>query len=217
VGWGVRGTWTPRHWPLAVPPVATSYFRDVLARLSKLSPGQMAVPWALAGCRSVFSPASLRSRGIGSRAQSQDEAGDHRAVFVFKPPIWACEGAEGARRAASTTTVGVSASWAPCQPSISCGLHSALLLIATLASAGRFPALVFSSPLLHPWNIGNALPETCLRRGGPLDVVCSSKGEGGVSPFPPIAAACFLLTFVLVQGYVRREPGPGVGVTLGMP
>jgi hypothetical protein len=65
--------------------------------------------------------------------------------------------------------------------------------------------------------MGNALPETRPRRGGPLDVVCSSKGEGGVSQFPPIAVVRFLLTFILVQGYVRCEPGPGVGATLGMP
>jgi hypothetical protein len=132
-------------------------------------------------------------------------------------PLWARGGAEGAHRATSVATIGVCAGWAPRQPSINCGLYSVLLFIATLALAGRFPALVFSSPLLYPWNMGNALLETRPRRGGPLDAVCSSRGEGGVSLFPPILAARFLLTFVLVQGRVRREPGPRVGATPRMP
>jgi hypothetical protein len=56
-----------------------------------------------------------------------------------------------------------------------------------------------------------------LRGGGPLDAICLSKGEGGVSLFPPIAATRFLLTFVLVQGRVRYEPNSRVKVTPGMP
>jgi hypothetical protein len=92
-----------------------------------------------------------------------------------------------------------------------------LLFIATLASAGHFPTLVFSSPLLHPWNVGSVLLEMHLRRGGPLDAICLSKGEGGVSLFPPIAATRFLLTFVLVQGRVGCEPNSRVEATPGMP
>jgi site-specific recombinase XerC len=54
-------------------------------------------------------------------------------------------------------------------------------------------------------------------RRGPLDAIRSSRGEDSVSLFPPIAAVRLFLTFVLVQGRVKREPGPGVGATPRMP
>jgi hypothetical protein len=43
-GWGVCGAWMPGYWPLVGPPFTTSYFRGVLERVLKLSPGQMAIP-----------------------------------------------------------------------------------------------------------------------------------------------------------------------------
>jgi hypothetical protein len=89
-------------------------------------------------------------------------------------------------------TVGVDTGWAPHKPFINYGLHSVLLFIATLALFGQFSVLVFPSLFLHPWIMGNALLVTCLRRGGPSDVVCLNKGEGGISLFPPIVS--FLLT-----------------------
>jgi hypothetical protein len=46
-GWGARDARMPGHRLLADPLFTTSYFRDVLERLSKLSSGQMAIPWAL--------------------------------------------------------------------------------------------------------------------------------------------------------------------------
>jgi hypothetical protein len=51
----------------------------------------------------------------------------------------------------------------------------------------------------------------------PYDDACLNWGEGGISPFPPIAFVSSLLTFTFVQGRVGCEPSPRVGVTLGMP
>jgi hypothetical protein len=92
-----------------------------------------------------------------------------------------------------------------------------LLFIATLAPTGRFLALAFPSSLLHPWIVRSALLVMRLRRGVPSDVAYLNRGEGGISPFPLIAGVSSLLTFTFVQGRVRREPGPRVIATPGMP
>jgi hypothetical protein len=52
--------------------------------------------------------------------------------------------------------------------------------------------------------MGNALLVRRLRRGGPSDVVCLNKGEGGISLFPPIAIVSFLLTSSFAQDCVAR-------------
>jgi hypothetical protein len=135
-GWGVRGTRTLGHWTLVDLPFATSYFRSVLERLSKSPPGQMVIPWASMGRRSVLSPTSLCSYGIGNRAQSRDGAGDHSAVFVFKPSIM---GAWGSQRGASCHVR--CGGWAPHRPFIKCGLHSVSSFIITPASTGQFQCL----------------------------------------------------------------------------
>jgi hypothetical protein len=91
--------------------------------------------------------------------------------------------------------------WASHMPSINHGLHSALLFIATLAPIGRFSALVFSSPLLHPWNVGSVRPEMRPRRGGPHNVVCSSGGKDGASMLSPFAA-------VVLSSHLSFGSGP---------
>jgi hypothetical protein len=88
--------------------------------------------------------------------------------------------------------------WASRTPSINHGLHNTLLFIATLALVGRSSALVFSSPLLLPWNTGSVQPEMRPRRGGPYDVIGSSEGKDGASLHSSFAAV--VLPFHLYFG-----------------